>query len=81
DRVGSGADLVHPGENGVIFRTDDVDDLTRVLRGLLKDPQHLATMGQRSLQIIGRWSFAEDVAGLRKALAAVVPAWSGGDRG
>jgi glycosyltransferase involved in cell wall biosynthesis len=80
DRVGSGADLVHPGENGAIFRTDDVDDLTRVLRGLLKDPQHLAAMGQRSLQIIGRWSFAEDVAGLRKALAHVVPAWSGGER-
>ena len=82
DRIGAGADLVHPGENGAIFRTDDVDDLTRVLRGLLKDPQALAAMGQRSLKIIQRWSFADDVAGLRKALAAVVPSWTpaGGDR-
>ena len=71
---------LHPGENGAVFRTDDVDDLTRVLRGLLTDPQHLAAMGQRSLQIIRRWSFAEDIAGLRQALAAVVPAWSGGGR-
>lgn len=81
DKVGAGADLVHPGENGAIFRTDDVDDLARVLRTMLTDPQHLAAMGQRSLQIIQRWSFAEDVAGLRRALAAVVPAWSAGSSG
>ena len=30
-------------------------------------------MGRRSLDIIARWSFAEDVAGLRQALAAVRP--------
>lgn len=75
DRVGSGADLVKPGENGAVFRTDDVDDLTRVLRQMLTDPQHLAAMGRRSLEIIERWSFAEDIAGLRRALAAVVPDW------
>ncbi len=78
DRVGAGADLVRPGENGAVFRTDDVDDLTRVLRGMLTDPQHLAGMGHKSLEIIRRWSFAEDVAGLRRALSAVLPAWTAG---
>ena len=33
----------------------------------------LAGMGRRSLAIIERWSFAEDVAGLRQALARVCP--------
>ena len=75
DRVGAGADLVRRGQNGAVFRTDDVDDLTRVLREMLTDPQHLAAMGRHSLEIIEHWSFAEDVAGLRRALTTVVPDW------
>ena len=73
DRVGAGPDLVRPGENGAIFRADDVDDLARVLREVLADKQRLAAMGRQSLAIIERWSFEEDVAGLRQALAAVCP--------
>lgn len=74
DRVGAAADLVRPDENGAIFRVDDMDDLVRALRGVLADPARLAAMGRRSLAIIERWSFAEDIAGLRQALAAVCPA-------
>lgn len=81
DRVGSGADLVRPGQNGAIFRTDDLDDLTRVLRGILTDPQHLSAMGHKSLDIIRRWSFAEDVAGLRRALRTVAPGWMASEMG
>jgi glycosyltransferase involved in cell wall biosynthesis len=73
DRVGAAADLVRPGENGAIFRTDHGDDLTRVLREALVDPMRLAAMGQRSLEIIDRWSFTENVAGLRRALASQCP--------
>ena len=75
DRVGAAPDLVRPGENGAIFRTDDVDDLARVLRTTLADPQRLTAMGRRSLEIIDSWSFAEDIAGLRRALATICPAW------
>jgi len=75
DRVGAAPDLVWPGENGAIFRTDDVEDLARVLRTTLADPQRLAAMGRRSLEIIERWSFAEDIAGLRHALSSICPAW------
>ena len=73
DMVGAAPDLVRPGENGAIFRTDDVDDLARAIRDVLADPERLAAMGRRSLDIIERWSFEEDVAGLRQALATVCP--------
>jgi glycosyltransferase involved in cell wall biosynthesis len=73
DRVGSAPDLVRPGENGAIFRTDDVDDLTRAIREVLGDAARLAAMGERSRAIIERWSFEEDIAGLRQALASVCP--------
>ncbi|MBI3710497.1 MAG: glycosyltransferase family 4 protein [Proteobacteria bacterium] len=73
DRVGAAADLVHPGENGAIFRTDDAADLARAMRDVLTDSARLAAMGRRSMEIISRWSFEEDVAGLRHALDAVCP--------
>ena len=68
DRVGSAPDLVKPGENGAIFRVDEVDDLARAMRDVVGDPVRLAAMGRRSREIIDRWSFAEDIAGLRRAL-------------
>jgi glycosyltransferase involved in cell wall biosynthesis len=73
DRVGAAADLVRPGENGDLFRVNEAGDLARALREVLTDPQRLAAMGRRSLDIIDRWSFAEDIAGLRQALAATCP--------
>ena len=69
DMVGCAPDLVRPGENGAIFRTDDIDHMAAAIR----DADRLAGMGRRSLAIIERWSFAEDVAGLRQALARVCP--------
>jgi glycosyltransferase involved in cell wall biosynthesis len=73
DMVGAAPDLVRPGENGAIFRTDDVHDLARAMRHVLRDEQQLAAMGRRSREIIDRWSFEEDVIGLRQALSAVCP--------
>jgi hypothetical protein len=40
---------------------------------VLGDPARLAAMGRRSLEIVSRWSFDEDVSGLRAALARVCP--------
>ncbi len=73
DKVGSAPDLVRPGENGAVFRTDDVDDLARALNDVLSDPARLAAMGRASRTIIDRWSFSEDIAGLRWALRFVAP--------
>ena len=73
DSIGAAPDLVKPGENGTIFRTDDVVDLSRALADVLRDENRLSAMGRRSADIIGKWSYREDVAGLRAALAAVCP--------
>ena len=68
DLAGCSPDLVRDGVNGFIFKAGDVADLSRVLRATLTDPQRRTEMGLRSLEIIARWSFEEDVRGLRAAL-------------
>lgn len=68
DQVGCVPDLVRDGVNGFIFKAGDVVDLARALRDILADPQRCTEMGRRSLEIINRWSFEEDVQGLRAAL-------------
>jgi hypothetical protein len=62
---------VKPGENGAIVPTGDVDAVTGALRDVLASPERSAAMGRRSLEIIDRWSFREDVAGLKQALAGI----------
>jgi glycosyltransferase involved in cell wall biosynthesis len=71
DQVGSGPDLVKAGENGAIVRVDDVDALAAALADVLASPERAAAMGRRSFEIIDGWSFREDVAGLKQALAAL----------
>ena len=72
DRVGAAKDLVREGVNGAVFRAGSVPDLAERLERLLMEPDRLAEMGRQSRTIIDRWSFNEDVAGLRAALAATV---------
>ena len=73
DRVGAGPDLILSGENGAVHRMGDVAELARALGMVLESPERTAAMGKRSLEIINRWSFEEDVRGLREALAFVRP--------
>jgi glycosyltransferase involved in cell wall biosynthesis len=73
DRVGAAPDLCRPGENGAIFRSDDAGDLARALVEVLGDADRLAAYGRRSREIIDKWSFREDVAGLRQALGMLFP--------
>jgi glycosyltransferase involved in cell wall biosynthesis len=68
DQVGCAPDLVRDGDNGFVYQAGNVADLHRVLRMALADPVRLRHMGRRSLDIINRWSFEEDVQGLRAAL-------------
>jgi glycosyltransferase involved in cell wall biosynthesis len=67
-RVGCVPDLVHDGSNGFVFGAGDTADLARSLRDALGDLRGCAEKGRRSLEIINRWSFEEDVQGLRAAL-------------
>ncbi len=69
DRVGCVPDLVRDGENGFIFEAGDIAGLARALRNILGSAQRCAVMGRKSLDIVNRWSFEEDVQGLRAALS------------
>jgi glycosyltransferase involved in cell wall biosynthesis len=68
-RVGCAPDLVRHGENGFIFEAGSPADLAHALSAALSNSERCLEMGRRSLQIINRWSFEEDVAGLRAALS------------
>lgn len=74
DEVGCGPDLVRPGENGYVFKAGDINDLRNALAAALENSEKTSAMGQKSLEIISRWGFREDIAGLRQTLAAVVEA-------
>ncbi len=71
DDVGCYPDLVTDGVEGFIYPARDVAALTGALRRILASPETAATMGQAALRRINRWSFEEDIAGLKQALAHV----------
>jgi glycosyltransferase involved in cell wall biosynthesis len=71
DRVGCGPDLVKNGENGYIFRACSVGALHQALHSVTADSERCRIMGQNSLKIINKWSFDEDLAGLKAALRSL----------
>ena len=76
DDVGCGPDLIQDGVNGCIFPVGDVGALTDALRRVLEQPGVAGEMGQRAFERIQSWGFEEDIQGLRRALAAVVPGFA-----
>ena len=68
--VGAVPDLVKDGVNGKLFEAGDVGGLTESLRPLVADPAHAQAMGAESRRIIASWGYAEDLAGIRAALAS-----------
>ena len=73
NEVGCHVDLVEDGKNGFVFPAQDVDALSAILRRFIENPSIARTMGQQSLKTIARYSFEDDVHGLRQALAFCVP--------
>jgi glycosyltransferase involved in cell wall biosynthesis len=71
--VGCQTDLVQDGVNGFVFPKLNVDALAAILRRFLDDPSLAHRMGRESAKKIARFSFEEDVRGLRRALAFCVP--------
>jgi glycosyltransferase involved in cell wall biosynthesis len=72
DRVGCARDLVHDGRNGFVFPAGDIDALTEALARVLEDRNRAAGMGIASREIMAKWSFTEDIEGLRLALRSIL---------
>lgn len=70
DKVGCAPDLVKQGVNGFTVSAGDVAALAEALGDIVSSPGRIRAMGAASREIIGRWSFREDVEGLRHALQA-----------
>jgi glycosyltransferase involved in cell wall biosynthesis len=73
DQVGCGPDLVKNAENGYVFKAGDVAGLRAALDETLHDREKCRALGRKSLEIIEKWGIEEDVAGLKQALAEVMP--------
>lgn len=71
DDVGCQPDLIQDGAEGCVFPVGDVQALTSALRRVLATPETAIRMGENGLKRIQEWGFEEDIAGLRRALAAV----------
>jgi glycosyltransferase involved in cell wall biosynthesis len=66
--VGCAADLVTPGQNGLIFPAGDVKALQAALSEALSDRDHLMLWGEESDRKIQDHSYSALTAGLQKAL-------------
>ena len=71
DEVGCHPDLITNGVEGLVYQSGDVAALTEALQTVLETPGLAERMGRAGLERISRWSFEEDVAGLRQAAAAL----------
>jgi len=71
DRVGAAYDLIKNDENGFIYPAGDIWKLSSYLLKVLKDSELREKMGKRSLGIISKWSFKEDIEGILSALKYV----------
>jgi len=60
-KVGCAVDLVKPGINGEVFRSNDLDHLMQKLGELTGSKEKLTKMGIQSQQIIQNWSFEKQV--------------------
>lgn len=78
DSIGATRDLVRQGENGLVVRFGDLDDLASAMGHLAQDGTRCARMGRRSEEIIATWSYEECVQGILKALRSLRAAAAAG---
>ncbi len=71
DQVGSGPDLVSPGETGEVFRTGDIGDLRSKILELARQPAQLRDLGERARCKAQGQSVARAVAALERAVEYV----------
>ncbi len=71
DEVGCVPDLVENGGNGRTVPAGDATAIAAALREVLHDEERREAMGQRSLEIIRGWSYADCLDGVKAAVAAL----------
>jgi glycosyltransferase involved in cell wall biosynthesis len=64
DCIGPSGDIVRDGENGFVVPAGDISALRSSLNRFLEEPALARRMGDKSREIIGRWSYREDVDGI-----------------
>lgn len=68
DLVGSAKDLVRHSENGYVFQCGDISQLAEFLKDLIQDSDRRKVFGNKSLEIIKKYSYKEDILGITRAL-------------
>ncbi len=68
DKVATARDLIKEGQNGFIFKSGDITSLRKHLITLIKNADLRKKMGKKSLEIVSKWNFNEDV---KSIIAAV----------
>jgi glycosyltransferase involved in cell wall biosynthesis len=81
DQVGCQQDLVREGETGAVFPVGDVTALAAAIERVLDTPGTAARTGAAARAHIDRFSFEQDMAGLRQALACCVPGFDARNSG
>jgi glycosyltransferase involved in cell wall biosynthesis len=68
NKVGCAVDLVKPNENGIIFKSEDADDLLLSLKKLTQSKDLLSLYGRQSKAIIASWNFEQIALAIEKHL-------------
>jgi glycosyltransferase involved in cell wall biosynthesis len=71
NKVGCFPNLVLPGKNGAVFKSEDVDDLANKLEELTASKALLSTYGELSQKIITEFSFAHIVEVIKSKMMAI----------
>ena len=66
--VGAAKDLIIHGENGFIYKPEDIDSLAMYLKMFIQDRALSISMGKKSINIINEWSYKYNVNGIYEAL-------------
>lgn len=73
DQVGCHKNLVQNGVNGYVVKAGDTEALADSIRAVLTGDENWRAMGAKSLEVIRRHSFDQNISGLRQALQYLVP--------
>jgi len=68
DVAGCSSDLVLEGKNGYVIKCGDVETLHQRLLSLITNSKQRSQFGARSVAVIKRYSYEEDMVGITKAL-------------